>query len=269
MPDGHIKKVEVIAGGILFLIITGAALCAPFIAPANPLALDLSNILAPPSVRYPMGTDQLGRCVLSRVIYGAKISVSGAVVASLLSLLLGFIIGTGAASVHSRLARILTGLIDMAFALPGLIVALVCAGLLGASVQSLVAGLVLGSWPWWARLIRGLILSAREKEFVLAGQVAGISHGRLLTRYLLPQLKGPVLTALALKTGWIILAFSGLSYLGLGPAPPTPEWGSMLQESAIFMTQAPWLMIAPGMAATLTVLSLNLIGEGLNGNEPE
>lgn len=266
MPVGSIKKTEVFAGILLFSCILMFALLAPVIAPHDPLALDLSHVLSPPSLTHPMGTDQLGRCVFSRVIHGARLSVSGALTASLLSMLLGMFIGVGAASGEYRLNSLFTALIDIAFALPGLIVALVCAGIMGASVQSLVTGLVMGAWPWWARFIRGLVLSAREKEFVLAGQVAGLARRHLFLRYILPQLRGPVLTAFALKTGWVILAFSGLSYLGLGPAPPAPEWGSMLQESAIFMTCAPWLMTAPGVAVTLTVLSLNLIGEGLDEN---
>jgi ABC-type dipeptide/oligopeptide/nickel transport system permease subunit len=167
----------------------------------------------------------------------------------------------------SHIAILFTAVIDMALALPGLILALVIAGLLGASLQSLVIGLVMASWPWWARLTRGLTLSAWEKEYVLAGRVVGISVSRLILYYILPQLKAPLLAAAALKTGWIILAFAGLSYLGLGPAPPEPEWGRMLQEAGIYMTQAPWLMLAPGAAVTLTVLALNLLGEAVEQKE--
>ena len=188
----------------------------------------------------------------------------GALTASLLALLIGAGLGMAVAMGNPWIKVFLTAFIDMALALPGLILALVVAGLLGASMQSLVIGLVLANWPWWARLIRAMTLSAWEKEFVLAGRVAGVRGITLLIRYILPQLKGPVLAAAALKTGWIILAFSGLGYLGLGPPPPASEWGSMLQEAGIYMTQAPWMMIAPGLCITLAVLSLHLLGEGLD-----
>jgi ABC-type dipeptide/oligopeptide/nickel transport system permease subunit len=167
------------------------------------------------------------------------------------------------------LRTLVTALIDMALALPGLILALVFAGLIGASMKSLVIGLVMASWPWWARWIRGMALSAWEKEFVMAGRVAGIRDGRLITHYILPQLAEPILTAATLKTGWIILAFAGLSYLGLGPPPPQPEWGTMMREANIYMTSAPWLMLAPGAAVTLTVLALNLMGEGMKPGEAD
>lgn len=259
------RQLPLLAGILLLILIVTTAVLAPWLAPRNPLATDLAHRLIPPSMAHPLGTDQLGRCVLSRVMVGARISMGGALTASFLSLFIGVGLGMPAALGGPWLKVLLTALIDMALALPGLIIALVFAGLLGASMQSLIAGLVLATWAWWARLVRGLAISAQEKEFVLAARVAGVRGLRLLVRYILPQLKEPILAAAALKTGRIILAFSGLSYLGLGPAPPAPEWGSMLQEAGIYMTRAPWLMLAPGTAVTLTVLALNLLGEGLNG----
>ena len=257
-----------IFGFILLLSIVLTALFAPLVWPNDPYALNLTRRLVAPCTEFPLGTDQLGRCVLSRVMAGARISISGSFVASLLSLLVGGTVGVVAALARPWAGLLLTGVIDMALALPGLILALVFAGLMGVSVKSLVIGLVMAGWPWWARLVRDLVLSAREKEFVLAGRVSGVRGLPLVVRYILPQLKSPVLSAVTLKTGWIILAFSGLSYLGLGPGPPAPEWGNMLQASAIYMTQAPWMMMAPGAAVTLTVLALNLIGESLDTELP-
>jgi ABC-type dipeptide/oligopeptide/nickel transport system permease subunit len=260
------KHRQRLAGAILLLAMVAGAVFAPWMAPANPLAPDLAQRLAPPSADHLLGRDQLGRCVLSRIIFGARISLGGALTASLLALLVGAGIGILAALGPKWLNMGVTAFIDMALALPGLILALVVAGLLGASMQSLVIGLALAAWPWWARFVRALTLSAWEKDFVLAGRVGGVRGARLLIRYILPQMQAPILAAATLKTGWIILAFSGLSYLGLGPPPPAPEWGSMLQEAGIYMTRAPWMMMAPGAAITLTVLGLNLLGEGLDGS---
>jgi len=250
------------AGWLIILILVITAVTAPLLAPRTPVETDLDHRLASPSLSFPLGTDQLGRCVLSRIIYGARISISGAITASLLSLALGGTIGVLAATAKGGPKLILTAAIDVGLAVPGLILALVIAGFLGGTMTSLILGLVAANWPWWARLIRGLTLSARQKEYVMAGQAAGIKKTRLVTHYILPQMKAPVMAAAALKTGRVILAFSGLSYLGLGPAPPAPEWGRMLQEAAIYMTRAPWLVMAPGMAITLVVTALNLIGKG-------
>ncbi len=254
-------------GCILFALIAAAGMFSPWLAPHDPLAADLSRRLLPPGPAWPLGTDQLGRCVFSRILAGARISLSGAVAASGLALALGAVMGGCAALTRKWGRAFFTGIIDMGLALPGLILALVISGLLGGSFQNLIIGLALANCPWWARLIRGLLLTAGEKDFVLAGQTAGLTKTRLLTHYLLPQLQGPVLAAAALRTGRIILAFSGLTYLGLGPAPPAPEWGRMLQEAGIYMTRAPWLMLAPGLAITLTVAALNLMGTGVKREE--
>ncbi len=250
------------AGWLIFFVLAMTALTAPLLAPRTPLETDLGHRLEPPSLSFPLGTDQLGRCVLSRIIFGARISMSAALTASLLSLALGGIIGVLAALARGVPKFFLTAVIDVGLAVPGLILTLVIAGLLGGTMTSLILGLIAANWPWWARLIRGLTLSALQREYVLAGQAAGIKKTRLVTHYILPQMKAPVMAAAALKTGRVILAFSGLSYLGLGPAPPAPEWGRMLQEATIYMTRAPWLIMAPGMAITLVVTALNLIGKG-------
>jgi len=164
---------------------------------------------------------------------------------------------------NRRLRSPLKGLIDIFLAFPGLVLALVIIGVLGPSWGSLILGLTASGWAWYGRLIRSLVLTAEGKEFVRGGRALGVGGLRLLRRYLMPLLGPPLLVTVSLRLGWMVLGLAGLSYLGLGPQPPNPEWGAMLQESRIYFLRAPWLMIAPGLALTLTVLGFNLLAEGL------
>ena len=252
---------SVAASLALCLLIGLTAFLAPWLASKDPLAADLACRLTPPCVAYPLGTDQLGRCILSRVVWGLRLSLGGALAASALAVSAGAVIGIGAALARGWVALLLQALIDMGLAIPGLILAIVFAGLAGGTMQGLVIGLAAANWPWWARLIRGLALSAVQKEFVLAARTAGLTPSRIILAYILPQFKNPVLAGASLKTGRLILAFAGLSYLGLGPPPPTPELGRMLQEAGIYMVRAPWLVFSPGIAITLVVAALNLTGK--------
>ncbi len=243
------------------LFIGGVAILAPWLAPQDPLAVDLTSRLVAPCMKFPLGSDQLGRCILSRVIWGLRLSLGGAVASSVLAVAAGAVLGIGAALAKGWIEIIFRAVIDMGLAMPGLILAIVFAGLAGGTMQGLILGLAAANWPWWARLIRGLALSAVQKEFVLAGRVAGLKPSRIVFAYILPQFKNPVFAGASLKTGRMILAFAGLSYLGLGPPPPAPELGRMLQEAGIYMVQAPWLAFAPGLSITLVVAALSFVGK--------
>ena len=246
---------------LLFCLFIGiSALLAPWLAPRDPLAADLTCRLLPPCADYPLGTDPLGRCVLSRILWGLRLSLGGALAASGLAVGAGALIGIGAALAKGWAALLLRAAIDMGLAVPGLILAIVFAGIAGGTMQGLVLGLAAANCPWWSRLIRGLALSAAQKEFVLAGRAAGLKPARISFAYILPQFKNPVLAGASLKTGRMILAFAGLSYLGLGPPPPAPELGRMLQEAGTYMDQAPWLVFAPGISITLVVAALTVAG---------
>ncbi|KMY67661.1 peptide ABC transporter permease [Desulfocarbo indianensis] len=250
-------------GGLLLALLLAAGLAAPWLAPHDPLRTDLSQRLHPPSLDFPLGSDQLGRCVLSRVLFGARVSLFASLAASLLALGAGLLAGLAAGLGRPWLQALFKAALDIALAFPGFLLALVLAGALGPSLTSLVIGIAGASWPWWGRLARGLTLGAKEKEFVLGGRVSGVRGLRLIRRYIMPQIAPPILVAASLKTAWIILAMAGLGYLGLGAQPPTPEWGAMLQESRMYLVRAPWLMLAPGAAVTLSVLGFNLLAEGL------
>ena len=252
-------------GGLFCLVMSLCALLAPWLAPKDPLAADLANRLVSPCAAFPLGSDQLGRCVLSRIIWGIRLSLGGALAASALAVALGAALGIAAALTRGWVEILLRAVIDMGLAMPGLILAIVFAGLAGGTMPGLVFGLAAANWPWWARLIRGLTLSAAQKEFVLAGRAAGLTPWRIVFAYILPQFKNPVLAGVSLKTGRMILAFAGLSYLGLGPPPPAPELGRMLQEAGIYMARAPWMVFAPGLAITLVVAALNFMGKPFQG----
>ncbi len=245
--------------GTLFL----AGLLAPLLSPHNPLQVDLVQRLKPPDKEFLMGTDHLGRCVFSRLLYGARLSLNVSLCATGLSLFLGMAAGICFGLAGPLLNTPLRGAIDVALAFPSLLLALVLTGVIGPSNTGLILGIALAGCAWWMRFIRDQVLHAMTREFVLAGRVVGVHGLRLVQYYLFPQILPPVLTAASLKTGWSIMAISAMGYLGMGVQPPSPEWGVMLQESRLYMVRAPWLLLGPGAAVTLTVLGFNLLAEGL------
>lgn len=252
-----------IAGLILTALLCATALGGPFFTPHDPFKTDLTHRLQPPGPDFLLGTDALGRCVLSRLLWGTRLSLGIGLLALALAWGSGMILGLVSVLSGRGVDTLLKILIDTALAFPGLALALLMTGVLGPSGSSLVIGLVLSGWSWWARLSRSLFLTAQGREFVLSGRLVGVKGMRLFYYYLLPQIWPPLLIAASLRTGWTILAVSGLSYLGLGAQPPAPEWGIMLQESRLYLARAPWLMVAPGAAITLTVLSFIILAEGL------
>lgn len=252
-----------ISGSLILAVMFLAGLSAPLLSPHDPLLVDLAQRLKPPDNEFLLGTDHLGRCVFSRLLHGARLSLSVSLCATGLSLLMGMAAGIGFGLAGPLLNTPLRGVIDVALAFPGMLLALVLAGILGPSHTGLILGIALAGCAWWMRFIRDQILHAMTREFVLAGRVVGARGPRLVQHYLIPQILPPVLTAASLKTGWSIMAISALGYLGMGAQPPSPEWGIMLQESRLYMVRAPWLLLGPGAAVTLTVLGFNLLAEGL------
>jgi len=256
------NRLLIVIGSSLMLVLGLAALAAPWIAPHDPLAADPALRLQPPSPTFPFGTDQIGRCVLSRLLWGARLSLGTAAVTLALTTLVGMVIGLAATFGGRFVDRAIGVAVDAFLALPGMMLTMVLAGLAGPSTVGVVLGLTAASWAWWARLVRSLALSAREQEYVLGARAVGVHGPRLLLRYILPQLRQPLLAAFALRAGWVIIAISALGFLGLGIQPPAPEWGAMLQEARLHLATAPWLMLAPGVAVTAAVLACNLVAEG-------
>jgi len=247
---------------VIFLFIL-MAIFAPFIAPHDPLEQNIVERLSSPSTEYPFGTDDLGRCVLSRVIYGARISLLIAIAIVGITTAVGTVLGLISGYYGGIIDEVIMRAVDVNIAFPGLVLAIVLASILGPGFLSLVIALSVVGWIGYARVIRGSVLSVKEKEFVEAAKALGVGDWRIMFQHILPNVIAPVMVLAMLTMGFTILIVSGFSFLGLGAQPPTPEWGYMLNEGRSFMRTAPHLMIFPGLAIIMTVLGFNLLGDAL------
>ncbi len=250
-------------GVIFVLLVVLAALLAPWLARHDPTLTDFHNRFASPSRSHPFGTDNLGRDEFSRVLYGARLSLGMAVTASMGITLVGIALGLVAGMYGRVVAATIMRLADVFLALPTLILALVIVGLLGQGLRNLIITIVIVGWPSYARIVRGMTLQVRERGFVEAARALGASRARIVLRHVLPNLVGPIVVLSTLDMGRVLLAVSGLSFLGFGISPPTPEWGAMLSDAKTFLDQAPQLLVWPGLAITVMVLAFNLTGDGL------
>jgi peptide/nickel transport system permease protein len=259
------RRNRLAAAGMVFVtIFILFALCAPWIAPKDPALLDLPTRLQPPSAVHWFGTDELGRDILSRVIYGARISmlVGGGVVAG--SLLLGLIFGSIAGYYGGFADKFFNVIIMNAFlSFPGILLAIAFVAFLGPSIFNLILALCIGGWVGYARLVRAQVLAVKEKEFVEAARALGASDWRIVTRHILPNIIQPVIVQAAIGMAGAILAEATMSFLGLGVPPPTASWGSMLNDGRAHLFDAPHLVLFPAAAVMLAVLSFNFIGDAL------
>lgn len=250
-------------GLVVVAVYVLAAISAPWLAPHDPNATDFSARFEAPSLEHPFGTDNLGRDVAGRILHGAPISMGLATLSTFgigaLGLTLGLLAGMRGRTVDVLIMRV----VDALQALPGLLLALALVGVLGPSLRNLVVAIVVVWWGDHARLVRSMTLSLRERPFVEAARALGASEVRIMVRHVLPNLIGPIVVLSTLDMGRTLLAVSGLSFLGLGARPPTPEWGAMLAEAKDHLSTAPMLLVYPGMAITLFVLAFNLLGDGL------
>jgi peptide/nickel transport system permease protein len=252
------------AGLVLVITFVVLALFAPWIAPRDPAYIDLPARLSPPSVAHWCGTDELGRDILSRLIYGSRISmlVGSCVVA--VSLGLGLIVGSMAGYYGGRLDRFINVVVMNAFlSFPGILLAIAFVAFRGPGIFNLVFALSLGGWVGYARLVRGQVLAAREREFVEAARALGASDLRVIVRHILPNIIQPVIVQAAIGMAGAILAEATMSFLGLGVPPPTASWGAMLNDSRAHLFDAPHLVLFPAGAVMLAVLSFNFIGDAL------
>jgi peptide/nickel transport system permease protein len=285
-----LKNRLALVGALVLAALAVVAIAAPWLAPYDPLRVNLPDALLPPTSTYLLGTDQLGRDVLSRLIYGTRISLSIGFIAVGVSVVIGTVIGAVAGSFGGWLDSLLMRLVDTLLSIPTIFLLLAVIAmdpseqLLQLGGLPIVGGLVQGifrvvdphilvlmaviglmSWMGVARLVRAEILSLKEREFVLAARALGASAWRLITTHLLPNAMAPVLVSATLGVGGAILLESVLSYLGLGVQPPTPSWGNILNEGRVALGVAWWLMLSPGLCILVTVLAFNLLGEGIRG----
>lgn len=247
---------------IIFLILI-MGLFVPYLAPHDPYKVNFNKQLLPPGREFPLGTDQLGRCILSRIIYGIRVSLGTAFIVLIISMSISIIAGTLAGYSGGYVDKLFSGIIDILLAIPSLVFALAIAGILGPGLKNIIIALVVIHWVTYARIIRGMVLSIREKDYVLAAKACGGSDLRIIFKHIVPNIISPVIVLGTLDIGNIILKISGLSFLGLGAQPPTAEWGAMLSTGSTYFQLAYWLMIFPGGAILITVLAFNFLGDGL------
>ncbi len=252
-----------VAGGLVVATFVAVALLAPLLAPHEPLRGRLSQRLQPPSAAHWLGTDELGRDVFSRVIYGARISLQIQVAAVGLGLLLGTLLGLAAGYVGRWVDQLVMRLMDILMAFPGIFLALAIIAALGTGLANLIVAAGIFLVPQFARVVRASILALKGKEFVEAARALGEGDLAIVVRYLLPNALAPIIVQASLRMATVLLTASGLSFLGLGVQPPAPEWGAMLSNARSYMLTAPHLATVPGLAIMLVVLGFNLLGDGL------
>jgi peptide/nickel transport system permease protein len=247
-------------------VIAAFALCAifaPLIAPYDPLAQTLSSRLEPPSAEHWLGTDQLGRDIASRLLYGARISLVIGVVVVALAGIFGTFIGLVAGYAGGLADEALMRLTEVFLAFPPLILAMAIAGALGPSLTNAIIAIAAVTWAVYARLARGQLLALRRREYVEAARSIGASPVRIVVRHLLPNAIAPLLVQASFDMGSAIISAAGLSFIGFGAQPPTPEWGVMISEGRNFISTQPWLSLFPGLAILFAVGAFNILGDGL------
>lgn len=250
-----------VAGLIVLVAWLIIAIAAPLIAPYSPLSQKATPLL-PPSAQHLFGTDDLGRDVLSRVIYGARVSLPLSLLLVSLSVVIGSTLGAVAGYFRGWVDGVLMRLCDLLFAFPPIVLAMVVTATIGPSITHAIIALVFISWPWYARIVRGLVMSIADTEYVTATRLLGASVRRALTIDVLPNVLGPILVLATLDLGGAVLLLSALSFLGLGAQPPTAEWGSMVSEGIQYFNNW-WIGAFPGLAIFSVVLAFNLVGDSL------
>lgn len=249
---------------VIFLVLI--AIFAPLIVPYPSHIMRDTNPqdkLLPPSTRYFFGTDELGRDIFSRVLYGTRISLETAVVAVAVALLIGVPLGAIAGVKGGFIDELIMRIADIFLSFPSLLLAIAIAAFLGSSLQNAILAIVISWWPWYTRLVRGQAVSVRERQFVKAARAIGTSTWSIIFRHIIPNCIGPVIVQASMDLGGVILTLASLSFLGLGAQSPTPEWGLMVSTSRQYFLNAWWYSIFPGFAIFISVFAFNLLGDGL------
>jgi len=252
-----------LVGLVIIVLFVFTALFAPLFAPYDPLKQDLSSIRAGISAKHWLGCDQVGRDVLSRILFGTAVTLKIALTSVLIALILGTAIGSIGGYYGGKTDAGIVFLTDVLLAFPGLLLAIAIVAAVGTGVSSVILAAGFSSLPQFIRITRGAVMGEKERDYVLAARAIGESNGSIIARYILPNCIAPIVVLLTLRIATIILTASGLSFLGLGVQPPTPEWGAMLAEGRGYLQQAPHIAMFPGFAIMIVVLGFNLLGDGL------
>jgi len=252
-----------IAGAVILLVIVFAAMFAPYLSPDDPLEMNPTLLLQPPGADHWLGTDEFGRDILSRVIWGARISLYVGGIAVTIALAIGVSLGLIAGYYGGLVDDVINRLLDIVFAFPTILLALGIVGMLGPSLTNTMIAIGVVYTPQYARLTRGSTLSVKERDFVDAAIVSGASDARILWRHILPNVTAPLVVQTSLSLSLAILAEASLSFLGLGTQPPDPSWGTMVNTGQRLIELSPWPVVFPGLAIILAVLGFNLLGDGL------
>jgi peptide/nickel transport system permease protein len=257
------RSPNLVAGTIILFLVVLSALLAPQISPYDPVDQDFASQLRSPSASHLFGTDEFGRDIFSRVVFGARIALNVGAVADAIATTLGVLLGVLAGYFGGRLDAVLTRLIDVMLAFPYLLLAMIVVAILGPGLTNAMVAIAIVYTPQFARVVRGVVLSVKEQEFVESARAMGMGMLRILFRSILPNIVSPIIVMATLTVGFMIVETAGLSFLGLGASPPTPEWGSMLATGRQYMLTAPWITTFPGLAILVTVVAFNLVGDGL------
>lgn len=258
-----LKNRRAVVGGIVLLVIIFLAIFAPYVTPYDPIKQDIRNRLQGPSMEHIFGTDQFGRDTFSRVVYGARLSLRVGFASILIALVGGCLLGLIAGFYGGILDNIIMRFVDILMSLPGFLLALAIVAALGPGMENVIIAIGVSYIPSFARLMRSSVLTIRELDYVSAAQALGSSDARMLFRHILPNSLNPIIVMSTLSLAGAILSAAGLSFLGMGTQPPTPEWGSMISASRPFIRVSHWCVTIPGLAIFITVLCLNLVGDGL------
>jgi len=248
---------------ILLVLLVLMAVAGPFLVPYKPNAMDLDSLKQPPGKAHLLGTDSIGRDILSRVVSGARISLSVGIIASALSLSIGVFFGLLAGYFGGRTDTVLSQIFDVFLAFPSLLLAIGISAVMPPGLASAMLAITLVGWAGFARLVRSITLSLKEQTYVEASRALGATSSRILNKHILPNALPLLLVAGSLRVGGFILLEAALSFLGLGVQPPTPTWGSMISLSRTYINSAPWMVLFPGLAISITVISFNILGDFL------
>lgn len=265
---GRARRIAISRGALVGLAGLGLILIGSFAAPivtsANPLAINPALAARPPSVDHPFGLDQLGRDIFARVLYGGRLSLLVGAGSVAMALLIGIPVGLASGYLGGRTDLLVMRLVDVVMAFPSMLLALLVVAVLGPGLVDVLVAVGVASSPLFVRLTRASVLSVKHEEYVEAARVIGEGVPGVLVRHVLPNALPPLVIQATLRTGSAIITGASLSFLGLGVLPPTPEWGAMVAEGRTYITTAPYITIAPGVAIVLAILFLNLLGDGLN-----